>query len=140
MALSRRALERDGALWLTIEGTSMQPFLRRGDRVLVRPCSTAALVCGDLALVAEGDGFCLHRVLVSSEKNGRSRLRTKGDWCGRWDRPVEAGSVVGRGVMVERGARRLNLDSWIGRCLGIVWACGSVLTGWGLWVKWRLQA
>lgn len=139
-ALSQRVLEREGALWVEIDGSSMNPFLRTGDRVLVRSCPADALACGDLVLLAEGDGFCLHRVMVAQEKNGQPWLRTKGDGCGRWDPPVAAGSVVGKGVVRDRENRMLVLDGWPGRLLGYLCVCSSVLMGWGLWLKWHLQA
>ncbi|MBI3622328.1 MAG: S24/S26 family peptidase [Nitrospirae bacterium] len=140
IALSRRALEREGALWFEIDGGSMKPFLRAGDRVLVRSCSADALASGDLVLLTEADTLCLHRVIRSGRSNGRRWLRTKGDGCGRWDLPVEAGSVVGKGVARQRGHRTVPLDGWSGRLLGFLCVYGSVLMGWGLWLKWRFQA
>jgi signal peptidase I len=133
-------MDREGALWFEIDGGSMRPFLRAGDRVLVRSCSADTLACGDLVLLTEADTLCLHRVMATGRRNGRRWLRTKGDGCGRWDLPVEAGSVVGKGVMVQRGNRLLDLDAWTGRVLGVFCLFGSVFLGLGLRLKWRLQA
>ncbi len=118
----------------------MQPFLRTGDRVLVRPCAVEGLACGDLVLFTNGAELCLHRVMAWMEQGGRRWLRTKGDWCGRWDLPVAAESVIGKGVMMHRGDRLLVLDRWPGRLLGVFGVCRSIAMGWGLWLKWRLQS
>jgi len=138
-ALSQHALEREGALWFVIEGSSMQPFLKSGDRVLVRPCLGEALACGDLVLFTKGSVLCLHRVIASDTRSERSWVRTKGDGCGRWDPPLTVESIIGRGVIVQRGNRLQTLDSWFGRLLNSCCVGGSILMGWGLWLRWRLQ-
>jgi len=139
VAFSRNVLEREGALWFRVEGCSMRPFLRAGDRVLIRACSIETLTWGDVVLFTNGDSLCLHRVMVPMGQNGRRSVQTKGDTCGRWDLPPAAESIIGKGVMVQRGNCLLTLDSWSGRLLSSLCASSSILIGWGLWLKWRLR-
>jgi len=139
VALSRGALEWEGTLWFGVEGDSMKPFLRSGDRVLVQTCSIDALQCGDLVLFTKGEALCLHRVMARITRGGHRGLRTKGDGCARWDQPVPADSIVGKGIALERWDRIVALNTIHGRLLGLLCVCGSVLMGCGLWLKWRLQ-
>jgi len=137
-ALCREVLAREGELWFRIDGHSMRPLLRSGDRVLIRPCSIEALTGGDLVLLDVGNSLCLHRVIMSAGWCGTGRVNTKGDACGRWDLPVAADSVIGKGIAIRRGPLMLALDGMAGRFLGYAGVCVSLLLGWGLWMKWRL--
>ena len=139
VALTQSALDREGTLWFRIEGTSMNPVLRSGDRVQVQPCTLEALAFGDLALFTKRQTFCLHRVMGTMKKHGVNWLITKGDGCGRWDRPVTAASIVGRAVAIDRRGRLQLLDTVAGRLSALLCGVGSVAVGWGLWLKWRLQ-
>ena len=139
LALSRHALEREGALWFVVRGSSMRPFLRSGDRVLIRPCPADALGCGDLVLFTRESVMCLHRVITTGKRSSHPWVRTKGDGCGRWDPPLTVESIIGKGVMVQRGNRLQTLDTQFVRLANVFRVGGSIFLGWGLWVKWRLQ-
>jgi len=138
VVLCREALAREGELWFRIDGHSMRPMLRTGDRVLIRPCTVDALAWGDLVLLNAGDSLCLHRVIMSAGWCGSGRVNTKGDACSRWDLPAAEESVIGKGIAIRRGPQMLALDGMAGRLLGYAGVCVSLLLGWGLWMKWRL--
>lgn len=83
--------------------------------------------------------MCLHRVIATGKRSDHPWVRTKGDGCGRWDPPLTVESIIGRGVMVQRGNRLWSLDSRFGRLANVFCVGGSIFLGWGLWMKWRLQ-
>ena len=127
-------------MWLTVEGSSMVPLLRRGDRVLVQPCSAASVTPGDLVVMGEGAHLCTHRLISKMHRDGRDYLRTKGDDCGRWDEPLPVERLIGKVTVIDRGARQIRLERAVWRVLNRLLLVYSLLMGWLLWSKWRLQA
>jgi signal peptidase I len=137
-ALVQSALAHGGTLWMTIEGDSMKPFLQRGDRILIQSRSVASLRSGDLVTFTDGATVCTHRLLGKNSTGDRTLLVTKGDLCGRWDRPVPAESILGKGIAVLKGRRMIGLDGIQGRALNLVLLFFSLLMGWVLWLKWKM--
>lgn len=76
----RRLLAIGKPFVLRINGDSMEPYLFRGDHVMVEPASNSYKE-QDLVLIDWGDQFVVHR-LVDSQK-----MRTKGDNLCDFDPP-----------------------------------------------------
>lgn len=91
---------------IPIEGSSMLPLLRHGDRVTVTH-GLDGLRRGDVIVFRRGDRLVAHRLL----KTGRQTFITKGDHTLHLDAPVPAAAVLGRVVGVQRGARLAPLDT-----------------------------
>lgn len=123
---------------MTIEGDSMKPFLHRGDRILIQSRPVASLKPGDLVAFTDGVTWCTHRLLGKNSTGDRTLLVTKGDLCGRWDRPVPAESIVGKGISVLKGRRMIGLDGVQGRVLNLALLLFSLVMGWVLWLKWKM--
>lgn len=82
------SLDRRGAE-LTVTGTCMEPAIRDGARVRLRPPDPPARV-GDVALLRTAKGLRLHRVVLRIG----SVLRTKGDAGIYLDPPSSRGDVI----------------------------------------------
>lgn len=99
-----------------VEGSSMEPALRRGDEVLAD--RTGHVRLGDLVVLDGGEaGLIVHRLLWRSRRG----VRTRGDGSGRMDPPMAPDAVLGRVLVVERGGyptpqgRWTNAWAWL-RC------------------------
>jgi signal peptidase I len=68
----QRNLKSNKMFLLKISGTSMLPFLKEGESVMVDP-STTNIKFGDLVLIKWGDMFVVHRLL------NKKTFLTKGD-------------------------------------------------------------
>jgi hypothetical protein len=125
--LAAEALRGGFTVELPVAGVSMWPLLRRGDLVTIEPARRVAP--GELAFVARGDGFVLHRVVASAP------LTTRGDGCAQADPPHAPDALIGRAIAFRRRGVRVRLDGPVGRALS-VWS-----RLWGpLRLKWRLWA
>lgn len=91
---------------LPMEGESMLPILRPGQRVAVE-FSLERLDRGDLLLYRQQDYLVVHRLLgTACFPDGRPCLRTRGDNMPGLDPPLDRARVLGRVVAIE------NDDGW----------------------------
>ena len=88
-------------------GQSMEPAIRDGEPVVVRPVRTAELADGMVVLVASHGRLLAHRI-VRLEPD---RIHTRGDAVGGEDPPVEPGEVLGRVTAVVRGGEERALGA-----------------------------
>jgi len=88
-------------------GTSMQPFVVEGDRLLVEPCPARALRPGDLLAFERAGGLVLHRVLGVDP--GGDSVVEKGDNL-RAPTRIRGSAVLGRARLA--GAA---LGPWLAR-------------------------
>ncbi|MCJ7706855.1 MAG: signal peptidase I, partial [Anaerolineales bacterium] len=83
-----------------VSGVSMEPALRPGDIVIVRPVSAESLRVGDIVRFREGRTTILHR-LVEIRGSGPDReFLTQGDANNVPDRPVTEGEIEGRVILI----------------------------------------
>jgi len=102
---------------LTIEGSSMTPLLRPGDRVTVLWTEPSDLRPGDIIAYWNGTRVVVHRLLEINLAADRTMLRESGDQGGvsRW---IHAGHLLGRVDSVIKSRRTLVLGQRRWRLLG----------------------
>jgi hypothetical protein len=111
---------------IEIQGTSMHPYLRAGDRVEIAGVPPARLELGDLIAFLQDGNLIVHRFAGRVHLPGTIGLRQKGD--NLWGFGViPASALIGRVVLVERNTgRRPMLQGrwrWQNRLRGL-WAWG----------------
>jgi len=105
---------------LSIEGDSMRPTLRSGQRVAVE-FGRGALERGDLVLFRQVDYLVVHRLLgPASREDGAPHLRTRGDGRSPLDPPLERARIRGRVVAVEHAGAWRDLDAPAARLYGLL--------------------
>ena len=110
---------------IQVTGSSMFPFIRRGERVTIQGVTPSqALHPGEIILFTNSSGrLLLHRVLKIQD-DGRNRLiQTKGDNQRAPDTPITPNMVIARVCGLEKKIPFvknccLNLDSWSWRLVG----------------------
>lgn len=104
--------------WIITSGESMQPLIRGGDRLLVLH-DLARIRQGSIVVFEREGRLVAHRVLQTMP----GRLLTQGDNARTPDQPVAENCVVGHVLAMQRGARRIELDTaawrWVGRSIAI---------------------
>ena len=109
-ALYREHLGRGNCLRFRALGSSMWPWMRSGDLVHVSPAERLSV--GDIVLYERGQEWFVHRLIrVEGTPARPQRLILRGDGLPAEDAPVGAEQVLGRVFMIERGSRRIRLDS-----------------------------
>lgn len=115
------ALAREGSappVTIPLQGSSMQPLIRRGtDPVTVVPLSRP-LRTGDVVLFTTGPGrYVIHRVWKLRPGN----VRTLGDNCWKPEPWLPISAVLGQVVCYTRNGRKHRLDTRGARLWGRVW-------------------
>jgi signal peptidase len=103
--------------WIPITGRSMMPLLREGDVVLVIHSKDNTRL-GDVVVFCQKGRLVAHRVLRIARDGAEDILVTKGDSVRRFDAPVSAKDILGRVVSIQRGERRIRLDTPGWRAIG----------------------
>lgn len=103
---------------IPLDGDSMRPLIRRGmDMVTFVPLDRQ-LKRGDVALFEAPPGrYVAHRVY----RLGENRVQTLGDHCWNPDPWMPVSAVLGLAIQVERGKRKILLDSPFMRAFGRIW-------------------
>jgi hypothetical protein len=144
--LTRIALE----LWadlerrteLPVQGISMWPVLRSGERIVVRHGGAPPRL-GQVIVILHGERVLAHRVIQWRQQGRQFALRTKGDTClipdPGW---VDPSHVVGVVEGVKKGeviGRRSGLDGAWARTLAMLSRSVSVLFSplHALWIRCR---
>ena len=114
MSISERQIFRtliqnfvaDGTPFVFVaRGRSMTPFIKDGDSVLIKPCSSGVRI-GDVVLLRSGDrNLLLHRVIKRKE-NG---IITRGDACIADDGYCCREDIMGRVVKIVGKRTSLHL-------------------------------
>ena len=126
-ALSAQILGCGESLLFQARGSSMLPFLRGGDRLLVRP--GLEIRRGDVVLCRTGGGRMLaHRAVRVCRESERTLVSVQGDAWRYPDGLVLLDDVMGRVVALEREGRRVTLDAGVQRLLGLLWVVLSPLS------------
>lgn len=107
----RTALDTRGRVNLRVYGSSMLPWIRPRDIVVIRHTKLAKIACGDIVLFARGDRLFVHRVIEKKPTGDATFLVTKGDAHPQRDAPISGDELLGRVSSLYRGWHWVNFDS-----------------------------
>lgn len=107
----RTALNARGRVNLRVYGSSMLPWVRPRDIVVVRHATLAKVACGDIVLFARGERLFVHRVIGKSSTGNTNLLVTKGDAQPQRDAPISGDELLGKVSALYRGWHWVNFDS-----------------------------
>jgi len=132
--LCAEILGRGAALRVKVTGWSMAPFLRGGEVLTIKPCSSQGVRVGDVVLFRTREGcLAIHRVLRRRRQADDGWVfHTKGDARAVLDEPIPASCVLGKVCAVERDpgsptARYWNLESACWKAINRLIAMGGLL-------------
>lgn len=110
-------------VWLDVTGNSLEPFMRRGDSLLLQRCEEASLVPGDIAVARHADGVLVSRVVVGARPEQGS-VKTS-PFLGPMD--VPALSLLGRAVGLRWGDSVWPVTPWSRRFVrALQWTTAKV--------------
>jgi len=99
-----------GFVCLRVHGSSMLPWMRPGDLLMVERVESSQIAVGDVVLFAREARLFVHRVIHRSAP-GCPLLVTKGDAVDQADAPLSRVELLGRVSSILRGRRQILLDS-----------------------------
>lgn len=126
IAVAESVFGKGGELCFTASGYSMAPYVRNGDVLCVVP--NRPIRIGDIALCYDSSQQCFaHRVVgLALADRCPVAIVTQGDACWYSDGPTPIARVLGRVRTIGRGNRKIVVDSWPYRLLGIALAHAAI--------------
>jgi|Deesub1362A_J573_1020465.scaffolds.fasta_scaffold02471_3 signal peptidase I len=94
------SLKRNGKVWVKIEGRSMEPVIKKGDRVLVEEKKAGEITPGDVILYSVDESLIVHRAVGRFFYSGKWFFLEKGE-LGEGIGRISEESLLGRVVAVE---------------------------------------
>lgn len=92
---------------LRVDGTSMSPFLKPGDQVVLRKATLQQLKKGDLVVVRRPHDLVTHRLVAQSA----GQWSTKGDNSRYPDPPAAEDRVLGKVIAIEKTNQTIDLQT-----------------------------
>lgn len=112
-ALSQELLQLGSAMRFTAHGTSMQPLVRDGDVLFVKPAKARPIRTGDIVLCrTDPENLLVHRVIRKKKSERGSRFLVQGDQVDQPDGWIPQEQVFGRLVSIERTGKQFELDNF----------------------------
>ena len=131
-SLSSQILGSGRRLRFQARGSSMYPFVKDGDVLLIEPVDPSQTQIGDAAFYRDEQGrIVVHRVVGTREKDGERTLTIRGDAVRGGASQVLASQVLGRVIAIERGVEEIRLDGGFRRWVSLGYVKLHPL---GLWI------
>jgi signal peptidase I len=112
---ARKGLEKKGKIWIRVEGRSMEPVIKKGEKVLVKKVLPEEVSPGDVILYEIGCHLVTHRTIGKFIFGGEWYFLEKGENVRGIGR-VKGKNLLGKVIGVQgRGSSLLfqrNCDEW----------------------------
>lgn len=139
-ALAAEVLGQGGHFSFTARGTSMLPFIRTGDTLIVAPVDATALQPGDVILFQpDANRVVAHRVVQREIEGEHVHYKLRGDASAGPAECVLPEQVLGRVLRIVRGSRTIDLDHARHRTAVRLWIRTHPLGGLLIAVVYTLQ-
>jgi signal peptidase I len=120
--LARQILAENRSIRFRARGSSMRPFIKDGDILLVEPVREDRIRVGDIVLFGDRKGAVLaHRVIRIDQRGESIQFLVSGDANRATDGLIPLEHVMGRVVSLEREGHRRNINHPFMRLTSLVW-------------------
>jgi len=110
LELSAAILGCGKSLRFKAQGVSMQPLVRDGDVLLIKPVNPATIRPGEIVLFqSQRERVIVHRVLRKRVNHTGVAFLVQGDQAAQPDGWISQDHIFGRLVEITRGQRRIQL-------------------------------
>jgi len=105
-----------GLIFIEADGFSMWPFLRPGEKLIIKRVTAKALKIGDIILYRLDNQLVCHR-LVKIKEDAGYLLYTRGDNSSSKSEPVKEEMLVGKAIGVLKNGKVINLEGFFWQML-----------------------
>lgn len=120
--LTSEILRRGGIVRFRARGASMQPFIKDGDIVEVRPLHKKSIRLGDVVLLKSDKAqILIHRIVRVTRTDRTKTFISKGDALFTTDGIIAEDQILGCVVALKRENRDIMLSGAYKRFLGLCW-------------------
>jgi signal peptidase len=109
-ALRKEAIKNGHAVQTIASGTSMFPFLRKGDVLTIDPAPMETIKRGDIVVFENEDKWIAHRVIKIRNNTEGLEFLLRGDTCMAFDPIVNKGNYIGIVRVFTRKNSKKNMN------------------------------
>lgn len=99
----------DDLLFFKTSGFSMRPFLKEGEKLVIKKTAAKDLRIGDIILYRLDNRLVCHRLI---KKTKGYSIYTRGDNCDKSDGPISQDAVLGAAIAVMKNNHLISLTGW----------------------------
>jgi signal peptidase I len=99
---------QEGTFLFRTSGQSMWPFVRDGDRLIVRSVLASQLKSGDVVVYKTQDSVVCHRIVARSGSGQELYFLVRGDCSQGAPERVAASAIIGRVCGIARGDKTVQ--------------------------------
>lgn len=110
--LRKEAIKNGHSVQTIASGTSMFPFLRKGDILTIDPATMETIKRGDIVVFEVGDKWIAHRVIRIQSFDGAIQITTRGDARISSDPTINKTNYLGLISSIERDSKKISLRSF----------------------------
>jgi len=112
--LLRQSMVEGSAPYLTVVSASMAPLIVQGDQVRLTSIDHESLSLGDIVVLENSNELLTHRFWGRFESGDECQLITKGDRPQHFDRPHDAGKLIGLVTARKRNRELMPINTGAG--------------------------
>ncbi len=109
---------------LRVCSSSMSPFVKADDEVIVKRYKLSDLRNGDIIVFSKYQDLYVHRLVSSKVIKDKVSLLTKGDSSRIFDEPLNQEDFLGKVIQIHRKTQSINLENWfwktVNRCISFL--------------------
>jgi signal peptidase len=119
--LIANVINKNGFIDIPAEGTSMFPFIRKGDVCRFVSCEASTLKKGDVVLFRTSSGRLIaHRYYKAITDGNQTRYVFKGDTNLGFDEAVDREQIMGKLVSIQKDKRTLHAAHLVANLWGAI--------------------
>lgn len=121
LRLIGNVINKNGFIDIPAEGTSMFPFIRKGDVCRFVSCEVLTLKKGSVVLFrTSSGGLIAHRYYKTITDGNQTRYVLKGDTNLGFDEPVDREQIIGKLASIQKDKRTLHAAHFAANLWGAI--------------------
>jgi len=113
-------------------GFSMWPFLKAGEKLLIRKTPTENLKVGDVIIYRADDQLVCHRLIKKIKQRERYLLYIRGDSSVSWPEPITEEMFLGKAISIIKNGKIVALNQMKGQLINRLIVLVAPSVSWGI--------
>lgn len=113
-------------------GFSMWPFLRPGEKFLIKKTPTENLKVGDIIIYRADNQLVCHRLIKKIKQRERYLLYVRGDSSVSWPEPITEEMFLGKAISIIKNGKIITLNQMKRQLINRLIVLVAPLVSWGI--------
>ena len=113
-------------------GFSMWPFLKAGEKLLIKKTPTGNLKVGDIIIYRADSQLVCHRLIKKIKQRERYLLYVRGDSSVSWPEPITEEMFLGKAISIIKNGKIITLHQMKGQLINRLIVLVAPSVSWGI--------